>query len=331
MAGEKTVEIHYRPWHDEVMRKSFSFVYLWTMISVLTVTSCSLNKLVVNKLADALTSGSGTTFTGDDDPELVRDALPFALKTYEALLEQTPENTELLLATGSAFAMYANAFVQTPAEMLPGMEYARREEMLARAKKLYLRGRSYLMRAMELRHPGFGAALQENGHLPLLEGMEQEDVPYLFWTSAAWMGAFSTNAFDIEMLMSVPVAVSLMQRALELEEDYGGGMIHDFFISYYGSVPEAMGGSEEKARYHFARAVLCSGGKSASAYVALATTVSVKNQDVDEFRDLLNKALAIDPDDYMENRLANTLSQRKARWLLQNLEDYFLLDSPVEE
>jgi predicted anti-sigma-YlaC factor YlaD len=311
------------------MCKPQKLIYLWVIIFILTFSACSLNKLVVNKLADALTSGSGTTFTGDDDPELVGAALPFALKTYEALLEQTPENSELLLATGSAFTMYANAFVQTPADMLPELEYARREEMLARAKKLYLRGRAYLLRAMELRHPGFAAALGEDD--ALLAEMEAEDVPYLFWTAAAWMGAFSTDAFDLEMLMSVPEAVSLMQRALELEDGYADGMIHDFFISYYGSVPEAMGGSEEKARHHFAKAVSYSEGRSASPYVALAATVCVKNQDAEEFQKLLNQALAVDPDAYPENRLANTISQRKARWLLEHLEDYFLLDSPLEE
>jgi predicted anti-sigma-YlaC factor YlaD len=313
------------------MRKLLRFLCAGVILATLTFTSCSLNKLVVNRLADALTSGSGTTFTGDDDPELVGAALPFALKTYEALLEQTPENTELLLATGSAFAMYANAFVQTPADMLPEMEFAQREAMLERAKKLYLRGRAYLLQAMEIRHPGFGTALEEGRQAPLLADMEGEDVPYLFWTAASWMGAFSTDAFDLELLMSVPKAVSLMERALEMEEGFGGGMIHDFFISYYGSVPEAMGGSEEKARHHFARAVTFSEGMSASPYVALATTVSVKNQDAAEFRELLGKALAIDPDASPENRLANTLSQRKAHWLLEHLEDFFLLDSPLEE
>jgi predicted anti-sigma-YlaC factor YlaD len=313
------------------MRKPIKFFYLWVILVALVLSDCSLNKLVVNKLADALASGGGTTFTGDDDPELVGAALPFALKTYEALLEQTPENTELLLATGSAFTMYANAFVQTPADMLSELEFARREAMLIRAKKLYLRGRGYLLRAMELRHPGFGAALKEDAAGELLTEMETEDVPYLFWTAASWMGAFSTDAFDIEMLMSVPKAVAMMQRALELEEDWGGGMIHDFFISYYGSVPEAMGGSEERARHHFERAVLFSEGGSASPYVALATTVSVKNQDAAEFRDLLDRALAIDPDARPENRLANTISQRKARWLLEHLEDFFLLDTPLEE
>jgi len=38
---------------------------------------------------------------GEDDPELVRDALPFALKIYESLLAEDPENAPLALSTGA--------------------------------------------------------------------------------------------------------------------------------------------------------------------------------------------------------------------------------------
>jgi predicted anti-sigma-YlaC factor YlaD len=88
-----------------------------------------------------------------------------------------------------------------------------------------------------------------------------------------------------------------------------------------------MGGSEEKARYHFEKAVEYSGGLSPSPYVALASTVSVANQDTDEFRQLLAKAIAINPDDNPDNRLQILLSQEKARWLLDHIEDFFLIDS----
>ena len=87
-----------------------------------------------------------------------------------------------------------------------------------------------------------------------------------------------------------------------------------------------MGGSQEKARYHFEKAVEYSGGLSPSPYVALASTVSVANQDVEEFQQLLGQALAIDPEDNTDNRLQILLSQEKARWLLGHVEDFFLVD-----
>jgi predicted anti-sigma-YlaC factor YlaD len=293
---------------------------------LLAAGGCSLQKAAVNAVAGMLSSpGSSTVFTGEDDPELVADALPFAMKLYETLLAETPENSGLLLTTGSLFAMYANAFVQTPASMLPDTEYPRRLQDMARAKRLYLRGRDYCLKALELRHPGLRARL-EAGDSAALAKTGIEDVPYLYWTAASWMGAFSAEPFDMELLLTLSRPLALMDRAYQLEEGYNKGAIHEFYISVYGSLPASLGGSRAKAREHFAKAVEESGGLTAGPYVALATSVSVPEQNAAEFRDLLGKALAIDPEASPENRLVNILNQRKARWLLEHIDDYFLLE-----
>ena len=203
--------------------------------------------------------------------------------------------------------------------------------MLERAKKMYLRGRTYLLRAMDLRHPGVSEALAGDGVQEALAAMEQEDVPYLFWTGASWLGAFSTNPYDMEFLLNIAKPLAIMNRALELDEAFNNGAIHDTFISIYGSLPPSLGGSEEKARYHFRRAVELAEGLTASPYVALATTVSVARQDAEEYRRLLATALAIDPDASPGSRLVNIVTQDRARWLLEHIDDYFLLDEGFDE
>jgi hypothetical protein len=58
-------------------------------VTLPSAVSCSLNRMAVRAVADALTSDGGSeVFTGDDDPELVGDALPFAVKMYESLIDQ---------------------------------------------------------------------------------------------------------------------------------------------------------------------------------------------------------------------------------------------------
>ena len=56
--------------------------------------------------------------------------------------------------------------------------------------------------------------------------------------------------------------------------------------------------------------------------------MSVKNQNAGEFRDLLGKALAIDVNADVPDRLVNVINQRKARWLLDHVDDYFLEGGP---
>ena len=292
--------------------------------AVALISSCSLKQLAIDTVIDALSSGGGTTITGDDDPQLIAEALPFTLKLYEILLAQSPGNEGLLLTTGSGFVMYANAFIQAPSDRLPDDEYERRNAMRVRAKRMYLRGRDYVLDALELRHTGFREAALTGDISVFLEQTDEEDVPFLYWCSAGWFGAISIDSFDMKLGMTRENAIALMNRALEIDETWSDGSIHEFFISYYGSLPVMLGGSEEKARYHFERTIEISGGKRAGAYVSLATAVSIKNQDVDEFRDLLDKALAIETDD-PENRLVTIITQEKARWLLDNIDNFFLV------
>jgi predicted anti-sigma-YlaC factor YlaD len=68
---------------------------------------------------------------------------------------------------------------------------------------------------------------------------------------------------------------------------------------------------------------LC-GGQLAGPLVALAEAVSVRNQNVAEFKALLNRALAINPDAKPEWRLVNLVMQRRARWLLSRIDELIL-------
>ena len=55
----------------------------------LPLTGCSIKRYAIRSLASSLTSGPDVYGT-DNDPELVRDALPFGLKTMETLLAAVP-------------------------------------------------------------------------------------------------------------------------------------------------------------------------------------------------------------------------------------------------
>ncbi len=314
------------------------FVVLVLLLAVVSlILGCSINKIAVNVLADTLSGdGGGSVFTSDEDPELVGDALPFALKLYETILQQAPDHEGLLLATGSGFISYANAFIATPASMMSFEDWELQQAEQARAKKLYLRGRDYLIDALDVRYPGFRdqlfvTASDANEQLRVfVQQMDEDDVPYLYWIGAGWVAAFSLDAFDLEIAFTVPRAQVLMLRALELDETYSDGAIHDFLVQYYASLPESMGGDKEKAEYHYQRAIEIADGRLAGPYVSYAEAVVIPKQDVDLFVSLMKDALAVDPDAYPDARLVNILAQRKARWYLDNLEDFFLLDIDVE-
>ncbi|MGZ7065437.1 MAG: TRAP transporter TatT component family protein [Candidatus Aminicenantales bacterium] len=301
------------------------------LVAALAAAGCSIETVALNKAAGMLSAPSGAnTFTQDNDPELVGDALPFAIKFYESILAAVPDHEGLRVRTGSLYIMYANAFLQTPADMVPKEEPDRKEALLERAKNLYLRGRDMIIDGLEKRNPRLRSQWKERRYKKAAAAFTRRDVPALYWAAAGWVAAYAINPFDIKLGMTLPQAASLMDRVLELEPGFSGGAVHNFYVLFFGSLPDYMGGDAAKARAHFQMALAASGSGDTSPYLSLASTVDVKEQNVDEFRSLLGKVLDFDPDSNPDNRLINILNRRKARWLLDHVDDFFLQDDKKE-
>ncbi|MBE3125100.1 MAG: TRAP transporter TatT component family protein [Acidobacteria bacterium] len=295
------------------------------LVALLSLGSCSLEKLAMKKVAGMLSGSSSTdVFSSDNDPDFVGEALPFAVKLYESLLGSIPEHAGLRLRTGSLYIMYASAFVQTPADMTPRRDGETKEYLLARAKNLYLRGRDILFVGLEKRNPLIRKQLKERKYKEAMAPFKKEDVSLLYWTAVGWVAAFAVNPFDMTLGQTLPQTAALMARVSELDPGFNQGALHVFYVNYYGSLPAYMGGDAAKAREHFAKAQRIAGTKDTSALMALATTVCVNEQNAEEFKKLLRQVLEFDPDKNPENRLVNILNQRKARWFLAHVDDFFI-------
>lgn len=275
----------------------------------------------MNQLGDAL-SGGGTVFSSDEDPELVKDALPFSLKLMESVLAEAPEHRGLLLSLASGFAQYGYGFVQLDADEIENDDYDKAQELRDRATRLYLRAKRYGMRALEVKHPDFEARLVSDREAVLKE-LKESEIPYLYWTSLSWAAAIALSLDDPEELGNLTIAESMLERALELNPDWDFGTLRGFFVSYEMSRIGGTGDPIKKATEHFIEAKRLSGGLMASNYVAYAESVAIEKQDKDLFVSLLNQALAIDLDARPDWRLSNKIYQRRAKWLLTRLDWYF--------
>lgn len=301
------------------MRLPVAFLIL---LVVTSGSACSLKTMAVNTVANTL-SETGTTFTADDDLKLVGDAIPFALKLYETLLESTPRHQGLLLSTCSGFTQYAYGYIETEAESLPSIRRADIRDAHDRALRLYLRARGYCFRAMNVR---FGENTSEALLLKpdtVVDKAKVADVPLLYWTAASWGAAISLGLDRPDLAIDLPAVRMLAERALALDEKWSKGALHELFITL-DSLPEELGGNRARAREHFARAVELQEGLSPGPYVALATGVAVPSQDRAEFERLLKTALAIDPEKNPSSRLVTLLIQQRARLLLDRIDERFV-------
>src|SRR5207253_642054 len=112
------------------------------------------------------------------------------------------------------------------------------------------------------------------------------DVPLLYWTASSWGLAISLSKDNPDLIADQPIVEAMIDRALELQEDFDQGAIHSFLITYESSRPGGIGDPAERARKHFDRAIALSGGLQAGPLVSLAENVSVEKQDRKEFGEL---------------------------------------------
>ena len=258
----------------------------------------------------------------EDDPELVRESMPSNLKTLELLIGQSPENPRLLLSAAQAFTVYAYAFILRDAETTVSRDLHEAKRLRGRARKLFTRAKRYALRALEARYPGFEKSFEDNAQ-KAVQQVGAEDVSFLYWTAAAFGGLASSAKDDPAVIIEIPKIGYLLDRALEIDESYDEGALHEMMIAYSISRPDAGSSAMEKAQHHFERALQLSGGKRASVYVSRAKAISVRNQDRDEFLTLLNTALSIDVDEIPSWRLSNILAQERAEWLKGRVDELF--------
>jgi tetratricopeptide (TPR) repeat protein len=299
----------------------FHFASLAAAVSF-TAGCGAIRTSAVKSVANTLSEG-GTTFTSHNDPELIEGALPFALTLYESLLDSIPTHEPLLTATCAAYTQYAYGFVQVHAEETQFDDYEKSKHFNERALNLSLRGRDYCWRGLDVRFKGAAAKLKLDP-AAAVAGAQKSQVPLLYWSAASLGAAISLGGIDHpELLIDWPVVRALGERALALDDTWGNGAIHELLMTVE-SQGDALGGSEERARSHFARAVEIQKGLSPSPYLGLALGLVKSKQDRQEFEQLLQRALAIDPEKSPDNRLVTLIMQKRARLFLDHIDDLFL-------
>ena len=295
------------------------------LAAALLASGCSIQRFAANKIGDTL-AAAGTTYSADDDPELIGAALPFSLKLMESVLASTPEHRALLSATAAGFTQYAYAFVQQEADAIALEDTDRAWVAWNRARRMYLRARDYGLRGLDVAVPGFSTTLRTTA-ATAVAGAGASEVDLLYWTAASWAAAISLGKDDPSLVADLPLVSALIDRALVVDADWDHGAIHSFLVTYEMARPDSTGSFDERvadARRHFDRAIVLSQGNAAGPYVSWAESVCLPKEDRACFEEMLQAALKINPDDNPPTRLANTIFQRRAAWLLANVDRWIL-------
>ena len=295
---------------------------------LLAPTGC-IKSMAINSLGDALANGGGA-YARDDDPELVRDATAFGLKTIESLLDAEPDHVGLRLAAVRGFTQYGYAFLQAEADYIEDDDYRLAAHLRHRARRFYQRARVHGLAGLSVEVEDFEARLLKDPK-ETLKQVESDAVGLLFWTAQAWAAAVALDIDDSELASGLDLVEAMVARAMELDPTFKEGALHDFYVAWDGGRPDAAGGSAKRAKAHMEASLKLSNHERLAPMVSFAEKVYVRQKKRAEFTALLQKVVDFDADSVPKRRLANLIAQKRARWLLKIRDDLFLdASAPVD-
>ena len=289
--------------------------------ALVMVTACGAVKSMAMKSVASTLSETGN-IASHNDPDTIEAAIPPFLVTFESLAESLKEYEPIHTATCALYTQYAFGFVAPKGEALQWEKFDESKELNERALRLATRGRDYCWHGLEVKLRGVSDALKKSPETAL-RGAKREHVPLLYWSAASLGAAISAGGLSHpELLNQWPVVRVLAERALALDETWNKGALQELMITVE-SQGETFGGSEERARKYFARAVELQEGLSPGPHVALAMGVVKSKGDRAEFEKLMKAALSMDPDKNPTQRLIVLITQKRARVLLANIDYLF--------
>ncbi len=281
------------------------------LLSVLLglLNACSMGRIVV-RASMPMIEGGIVAMNRETDLKLAKAAIPANMGMLEGMLVNDPQNPLLNEYAAQAYYGYAYAFVE---------EHDRK-----RASKLYYRGFIHGKAALT-EHDLTEAQLE--GHLDVLQkGLKQLDkdaVPALFWTASNWAKWIDMNRDSVRALAQMPRVVLLMQRVLELDENYYFSGAHLFFGVYYGSRSPMMGGNFALSEKHFNRARKSTNNKILLPDLLEAQYLDRQRFDRAAFHRHLQHIIDAPADLYPAQAFINTIAKQKAVALLKREDEWF--------
>ncbi|MHB8743560.1 MAG: TRAP transporter TatT component family protein [Sulfuricaulis sp.] len=282
---------------------------LGTGLCALALAACSMGQMVARSSLPIVES-SNVAMNRETDLKLARDAIPANLKLIEGLIQELPGNADLRIQAAEGFYGYAYGFVE--------------DQDHERASMLYRRGLAQALHALtDKGFQGDIATMTQDELKRRLSALGRDAVPALFWSASCWAKWIDMNRNDPARIAELGKTALLMQRVLQLDENYYYGGADLFFGVYYGSRPPMLGGDYERAAHYFSKARAVTEGKLLIVDLLEAQYLARQELDRKQFHQRLMTVISAAPDIFPEMALANAIAQQKARQLLSKEEEWF--------
>ncbi|MDY6855560.1 MAG: TRAP transporter TatT component family protein [Thermodesulfobacteriota bacterium] len=198
-------------------------------------------------------------------------------------------------------------------------------EDLKHAMYLYKKSREYGMTALKT-NKKFREGLEKGIKIhKLVHYLGEEYKGPLLFTALGWGMQVMLGPDDMFELVNMPDIIAMVDRSIELDEEYLYGLGLTFKGAYYAFVPEfiGLGGGPESSKATFDKAKKVSDGMVFLADTFRARYWATLMKDEEMFDILLNKTVELPRNYFREGTLLNELARWKAGEYLRDKYEWF--------
>lgn len=276
------------------------------------LTGCSVQNYALQNVGNILSKESVST---DDDLELLKHASAYHLKLTESILQEVPDHVQLAESVTRGYAQYAYVFLMDEADRTESVSVQQASLLRNRAAKMLGRAKSTGLKTLSLYYPSLLDQLDGKSNTkPLV--ISKSHVGLTFWSMTAWAGAISLSKDSPDVVADLPAVIKLSELAWKSNPQYDHGALASMMGTLELSKP---GGKVESAQKYFDLAIQWR-GEQIAPLVAKAENWAIASQNKDAFVQLLQQAIALSEN---QKDLTNIVMSRRARWLLDNVDNYF--------
>ncbi len=276
-------------------------VFLFLGLLLLPMGGCA--RLAV-PVVSSMIPGFTSAFFEECDLKLAQASLPAELKLMEGLLKNDPGNARILTALCTGFTGYAMLFVE--------------DESPERASGLYLRAKTYGMKALGLENADSRLVMDKIGKTP------KGKIEALFWTTMAWNAWVNLNLDRPAAIGESALAEACLKRVLEIDPKFYHGAPYVLMGTLLAARPQMLGGNAPKAKTYFEKAISLSDGKFLLAQYYFARYYAVRTQDKALFVALAREIAEARPDELKDACLINQVVKGKMEVLAETVDELFL-------
>lgn len=277
----------------------------------------SRSSIICQDLApDPAVQGDVATLNSEGDEawkgRLEEAQLAKAIDAWEKSLKIDPKQYQLRVKLARAHYLMADGHVRFDEE--------REEQMLAHFES----GVKHAEVALGQQFPEFRNRFCSRRPLKAqIAALDKGAVPAAYWY-ATNLGKYGLAKSIIVVLNQKDRIKALMDMVKKLDDTYFYSAADRYFGAYYTKIPYP-NGDLPKSKSHF-EATIAAQPNYLGSKVLMADLWAIKAGDRETFKRLLDEVVAADPKVIPEVEPENTIEQRKAKMLLEEIDLYFPLD-----